>query len=736
MSLTQINLAETPDFDLGGLRVSPAHRLVGENGEQKELEPKVVQVLVALASARPQVVSRDRLIEQCWDGRIVGDDALNRCIVALRQLARQFSPEPFAIETVTRVGYCLVERPADEAVAVRRSGPRFTMTAAALLFLVLMAIGIGIAVPRFGRADASPASIAVLPFRNLSAGDPYFAEGIGEEILGQLAREPQFRVAGSISSSQVGKDGDVRAAARKLNVDYVVEGSVRRQGERVRVNADLLRAKDGLRLWSDTYDGGLQDVIAIQQRIGGAIAVALRRKLISSSDAARPVNGEAYALYLNARGLVRSGNPQSGQDAAALLRESIRLDPTYAPAWASLANALELDGRTKGNEGLVAAWPEAYNSARHALELDPNLAEAHGEMADLLGNEAPDAAAHLRRAAALDPRSGQGLMWLSSAHTASGEFDQATAAVRRAHDADPLWPFPTRALVDLLAANGDRAGADALIRTSFPDDPMTQNFAMARVARLLGDDSEAARRWSVVAQSQSRWADPSRSGLEQVLFNLHLAKNPPQPSARSLIGGSRFVAAPPSSAAPVPSEWQKQNRSLAASLVYADENAIAAKQMLLAGRSAELARTYDGPTGLLRIHKDEEIAALRIRDVPIVVLALRQQGRSAEADALLRRADATVRAVYSHGAVPIFFDEDAAGIWASEGKTDLAVAALERAFRRGWLHVGHTDFPRLEDEPAFRPLRGNPRFEALVAKREAHFASERAETARALHLKA
>src|SRR3954469_1795755 len=107
MGLPRINLAETSDFDLGGLRVSPARRQVSMNGECRELEPKVAQVLIALASASPAVVSRDKLVEQCWDGRIVGDDALNRCILALRHLAKQFSPEPFAIETVPRVGYSL-----------------------------------------------------------------------------------------------------------------------------------------------------------------------------------------------------------------------------------------------------------------------------------------------------------------------------------------------------------------------------------------------------------------------------------------------------------------------------------------------------------------------------------------------------------------------------------------------------------------------------------------------------
>src|SRR3954463_11201642 len=140
MDAPRINLADSPDFDLGGLRVSPAHREVRKDEDRRELEPKVLQVLVALATAESEVVSRDRLIEQCWDGRIVGDDALNRCIVALRHLAKDFSPEPFAIETVPRVGYSLIER-TNEAQPVRRRR-RLQAGAAGVSLLVLIAAGI------------------------------------------------------------------------------------------------------------------------------------------------------------------------------------------------------------------------------------------------------------------------------------------------------------------------------------------------------------------------------------------------------------------------------------------------------------------------------------------------------------------------------------------------------------------------------------------------------------------
>jgi DNA-binding winged helix-turn-helix (wHTH) protein len=220
MSTTQINLAETPDFDLGGLRVSAARRRVAINGSGRELEPRVAQVLVALASVRPDVVSRDRLIDQCWGGRIVGDDALNRCIVALRHLAKEFTPEPFEIETVPRVGYRLVEGPSGAQPAGRRRKLWGGMLAALLL---VMAAGVWTFGPgRLWTTEQAPASIAVLSFRNLSSGDPYFAEGIGEEVLGQLSREPQFRVVGRASSREFGTDADAREVARRLNVDYVV----------------------------------------------------------------------------------------------------------------------------------------------------------------------------------------------------------------------------------------------------------------------------------------------------------------------------------------------------------------------------------------------------------------------------------------------------------------------------------------------------------------------------------
>lgn len=738
MGIPRINLAETPDFDLGGLRVSPARRQVSMSGECRELEPKVAQVLIALASASPAVVSRDNLVEQCWDGRIVGDDALNRCILALRHLAREYSPEPFAIETVPRVGYSLVAGPGEGTAPRQHRANRPKVIALAGVLALMLAGAILISWMRSGSTEAAPASIAVLPFRNLSAGDSYFAQGVSEEILATLSREPQFRVAGRASSTELGTDPDVRDVARRLKVDYVLEGSVRQQGDRVRVNADLVRASDRARMWSDSYDGTLTDIFAIQSAIGQAVAGGLRRQLVHSAPGtARVVNGDAYALYLNARGLLRSGMASGNPDAIALLNRAIALDPNFAPAWASLAQALTLQGRANGNEGMIAIVPQARDDARRALQLDPNVGEAHAVLSELLGSDSPEAIAEMARAGELAARTGEGQLWRARALQASAHWEEATSAIRRAHDLDPSWSDPWRFLLDQKALLGDRPAAEAAIRIGFANDSGLQSFGLARLAWFTGDFSEAARRWSDLAKSETPWAGPSKLSLQNALYMLKLSKDLPSRPPRPSIGQQRSTPANVWMAtAPSTAEWQKRNRSWAAELVYRDENVIAAKLMLNAGRASELVATYQSPTGLLGLHPGQPVGTCFLQSAAIVVVALRAVGRAEEADTILRQADTAMRSAYDRGPVPLWLEDDAAGIWALEGKSGMAADTLDRALRRGSAHATRTDLPRLQDEPAFRPLRGDPRFETVRAKYDAHFAKERAETARALHIKA
>jgi hypothetical protein len=282
------------------------------------------------------------------------------------------------------------------------------------------------------------------------------------------------------------------------------------------------------------------------------------------------------------------------------------------------------------------------------------------------------------------------------------------------------------------AAMGDRAAAEDMVRRGFPDDAMLQNFALGRVAWHFGDYSEAVRRWSAVGNSQTRYASPAKLSLEDMMYALHLSGQLPSRPPRPFIGDFRFGPRAWMSTPPSESEWRWRNRSRPAALVYHAVNIVGAKLMLNSGRASELVATYDSPTGLLGIRPGDTIAKCQLLEVPVIALALRQVGRGAEAEALLRQSDALIRHIYRGGKVPAWFDQDAAAVWAVQGKNTQAIVTLDRSFRRGWVHGGRHDLPKIEDEPAFRLLRGDPRFEALRRKYEQHLARERVEAAQVM----
>ncbi|MGI8706556.1 MAG: tetratricopeptide repeat protein [Sphingomicrobium sp.] len=524
-------------------------------------------------------------------------------------------------------------------------------------------------------------------------------------------------------------NADIGEVARRLEVDYVLDGSVRTQDDRVRVTAALLRTSDARRLWSDSYDGRLDDIFEIQQRIGSSVAGALRRKLVKAVLPSGPLvtNGEAYNLYLTARGLIRTYKRQDGATAVGLLRDAIKIDPDFAPAWASLAEATQLEGATSGYEGLAEATPRAERYARHALKLAPDLAQAHRTLGMLLPFGTPSAQAHLRHAAELDPNTAENFIWLGVSHGAAGEFKKEQDALRKAVQLDPYW-FRTTAHAAVAAAEmGNRAEAEAIVRRGSSKNEVVQHLLLGRIAWIFGDFSEAARRLSIVARSDSsRWGDTARRHLNDANYAIGLTTHtlaavPPPNDQRRLT--TVWIEVPPA-----PSVWRLRNRSPSAAGTYRDYNHKAAKLMLLAGRGRELVSAYDSPHGLLTLLPNDTLRVDQLPEAPVIALALRQAGRSADESKLLREANAAVHATYRRGRVPFWFDASAAAIRAVQGRRDEALSMLERAERRGWTHTANTDLRDIGDEPAFRSLKGDARFERLRARLAAHQARERRET--------
>ena len=305
--------------------------------------------------------------------------------------------------------------------------------------------GAGSRAPAAAKPDDK--SVAVLAFANLSddKGNEYFSDGISEELLNVLAKIPGLKVTARTSAFYFkGKNLPVAEVARQLGVAYVVEGSVRRAGSKVRIAAQLIKAADGFEVWSDHFDRELTDVFAVQDEIAGVIARNFQLKLGDAPHAERVVNPEAHQLYLQGKYLLNQFSVESAARAAGLLQRSIELDPSFAPAWVALA----FTGITRGGYGntrqdVEEGFGSARRAAERALALDPDLAIAHVALSAV--QNAHDfnwkgAAESLHRAQALEPANADVIDGLGYLAYTFGQLDRAVALGAQAVALDPVNP--------------------------------------------------------------------------------------------------------------------------------------------------------------------------------------------------------------------------------------------------------------------------------------------------------
>jgi len=295
-------------------------------------------------------------------------------------------------------------------------------------------------------------SIAVLAFENMS-GDPgqeYFSDGISEELLNLLSKIPQLTVISRSSAfSFKGKEITIPEVAELLNVAFVLEGSVRRDGDRVRITAQLIEARSDSHLWSESYDRTLDDIFAVQDEIAGAIIDALKLKLALVEGVAeqptviKAANTDAYDAYLRGRELLRLRGGKNLEDAVRHLERSLRLDNNFASAHAQLAIAITLllnSPASYGELSLEEVRRRAIPHFERALELEPNLAEAHGGLGLLAMNSGDPTSAieHARRAVELNPSYSDAMNWLNNALWDLGRYEEREATFKQALATDPL----------------------------------------------------------------------------------------------------------------------------------------------------------------------------------------------------------------------------------------------------------------------------------------------------------
>ncbi len=384
----------------------------------------------------------ERIIEKCLE-----KEPENRYQTA-KELAVDLKRLQHHTETEWSKTAAYMARPVQQWFSHRK---RLPASGVALLVLAVIAVGLWYKYFRNIARPLGPSSIAVLPFADLSPGhdQEYFSDGLAEEILNELAKIPNLRVVARTSAFQFkGKNEDLRLIGKKLGVDNVLEGSVRREGSQVRITVQLVKADDGFHLWSESYDRDLKDVFAVQDDIARAVSSALQPKLLAGKSQSPlhvlpTTNPAAYQYFLEARYFKRMGDRESNQKALDYLNHVIQADARYAAAYALRAN-LTLDAG-----GM--AWmdyPEAIQRARgdieKALELDPNLADGYRVLSliqSLVESNCPAAEITLKRARELAPGDADNLGQSGFVAMCLGHEEEAVELLNQALALDPLHPW-------------------------------------------------------------------------------------------------------------------------------------------------------------------------------------------------------------------------------------------------------------------------------------------------------
>lgn len=412
--------AAPPRLAFGDYRFEPNTGQLWRGGDEVALTPRVAALLLVLAERAMEVVSKEQLIARVWNGRAIGDDALTSCVQHLRRALGDDPRRPALIETRHGRGYRLM-LPAKPEPATKPAAARH-----------------------------EKASIAVLPFHNLSGDDSsqYLVDGLVDDIINALSRTRWLFVIGRNSSFRYrGPDVDVKHVGRELGVRYVLTGSIRKSAKRVRISGQLVEAATGIHLWADSFDGAPKEVFDLQRQLTARlIGMLLPRLDLAEVERAlhKPTEQlNAYDLYLRGRGSTLLHTAQGNEAALTLFRQAIELDPNFAAAHGRAAVCFAARVGHGWEPLRPADVKEAERLARRAWELDANdpIAVGMAGMAMALAvRDLDTGAAYLERALALNPNvpvhwhnKGWIDLWL-------GRGDEAIEAFERAMHLSPVDP--------------------------------------------------------------------------------------------------------------------------------------------------------------------------------------------------------------------------------------------------------------------------------------------------------
>jgi DNA-binding winged helix-turn-helix (wHTH) protein/TolB-like protein len=452
----RVVLAHHLPFRLGPLLIEPAmRRITHEDGREEILEQRVTQVLVALARAKGAILSRDDLLACCWDGRIVGDDAINRVMSRLRRAAEGIGNGVFRIETITKVGYRIALYPFARAIAEAdsRRPPRYLRTwwAAALMLMLGSALGVGLLLWRPAAGDAGTV-VRVDPFE--VRADDAAARDFGRALAADLSRFANAAERG-FTVVEPGATGGPGA-------DYVVRASIRSERGWLRAHARLVRTSDGEIVWSHAFERPLAEADALREQAAVRIA-----DVMTCTESARQRNGgrfsaESLRLIFSICGQLQD---QRFSEVRALLQRLVQREPEFASGWAWLAlfEALEATNAPRPEDHPL--FGEARRHATRALALDARAGDAYVALSLMTAgpHRWVERARIIERGLALNPD--HGLLWqdYSPVLRNLGRMNESVPAARRGAALDPLSPYRFGTLVQALIFAGQPDSAAGLL---------------------------------------------------------------------------------------------------------------------------------------------------------------------------------------------------------------------------------------------------------------------------------
>ena len=739
----------TEPLQIGDWLVDPRDDSLTRGAERVKIEPRTMRLLMRLAQSPGTVISQDELMQAVWSGVVVGTASIYQSMSQIRKVLGDNEEPPRYIETVARRGYRLIapvlqppspgvrapvatHAPASPQPAREPSRPRHSgwIAIAAIAAIAVMA-----AVWRFAPTfpiEAQAASIVVLPFVDLTSDktEQAFCDGLTEETSNWLAQIPTLRVVARTSAfAYRGRDADVREIGRELNISHVLEGSLRRSGQRMRITVQLIDSRNGYHLWSNNFNVEAGDVLNVQEEVARAVAGNLELRMTPAIDerlaSRRSANPEAQRLYLIAKSHAAKFDGPSNAQAIELYRRSIKADATFALPKVWLARALA-NQRFFTGQRIEDAAPEIELLLDEAARIAPALADVYvvrGGFRTTM-RQRDDAMRDLRHALELGPNTVAAASGLGYFYLTTAEPREASTYYTIASSLDPrdysLHVYRCMALAD-MGEYSEAAAACEKARALGPESPWVYSISSAMEASR--GNLEMALKWSDAALERGGDAADIRGDRAKWLVSLGRLTDAGELYERSMAAN--------------PSGTRKHNALTFAGACAAIESGGAAG---LAGfmRRGDLADSplptimfelasaalMAGDTKTARSLVDR---ALRSPDlVPedlaspwqaregwsyllVTAAALRATGDAAAAERRLGELSSLIERLASSGVRTSGLPLLKAQVAAMRGEGDTAMRELKTAVERGWNEAWLA-----EHQPYFQSLRGREDYQELL----------------------